>query len=771
MQQSKFLNHPLDIINDFYELENEYFLAGEVKNFNSKKSEGKIEWNYHRWQMDWFFNKIDMHLQKVHQKEAPFQDYESHPVCKFSLSFINSRTIRLRLKTTFALQQEHPSLMLDGEPEVKGSWECQEDADKVIYKSENGSFVLSKKKFKIDLFDAHQKLLTSTNSFEELEGMHSKKYPFLFIKRSTDYSRSIAASFSLMPDEKIFGCGESFTGLNKRGQKMVLCACDTQSAASKQMYKPVPFFMSSRGYGMFVHTTSPVTIDFGYTHEGSKTLFIGDDQLDIFFFIGSPKEILSEYTNVTGKSSMPPVWSFGLWMSRFSYRSQKEVMAVAGKLRKNKVPCDVIHIDAGWFKSGINCDFEFDQKAFFDPKRMTTELKEKGFKTSLWQIPYFTPLNPIFDEVMKKKLYIKDGNGNVATEDAILDFSNEETIEWYSKKIRALLRLGIAVIKTDFGEAAPLKGLYASGRNGFYEHNNYPLRYTQLVSKITKETNGENLIWARSSWAGGQRTPVHWGGDAEVSDAGMAGTLRGGLSLGLSGFSFWSHDIGGFSGSPKEELFKRWTFFGMFTSHSRVHGFPPREPWEFSGEFLKVFRKMVEMRYRLMPYIFTQAFIASQNGWPMLKAMFLNYPDDPTTWAVEDQFMFGEDLLIAPIMEESCIKRKVYLPKGKWIDYQTHEVYEGEKWQTIFCHELPGIVLVKNGSVIPHIALAQSTEFMNWENIELVVFDTENKNIKGFFYDPSLKIHQVELVHRNDIWKVASFSDRKIKLDIRSFDE
>jgi alpha-D-xyloside xylohydrolase len=151
--------------------------------------------------------------------------------------------------------------------------------------------------------------------------------------------------------------------------------------------------------------------------------------------------------------------------------------------------------------------------------------------------------------------------------------------------------------------------------------------------------------------------------------------------------------------------------------------------------------------------------------------MFLNYPDDPTTWAVEDQFMFGEDLLIAPIMEESCIKRKVYLPKGKWIDYQTHEVYEGEKWQTIFCHELPGIVLVKNGSVIPHIALAQSTEFMNWENIELVVFDTENKNIKGFFYDPSLKIHQVELVHRNDIWKVASFSDRKIKLDIRSFDE
>ena len=727
-QQSKFLNHPLDIMDDFYELENEYFVSGEVKDFNAKKGEGKIQWNYHRWIMDWFFNKIDMHLQKAEQKEAPFQDYELHPVCNFSLSFINSKTIRLRLKTTSALQQEHSSLMLDGEPEIKGGWKSKEDREKIIYKSEHGSLILNKKNFKLELFNQAGKLLTSTNSFEELEGMHSKKYPFLFIKRSADYSRSIAASFSLMPDEKIFGCGESFTGLNKRGQKMVLWTCDTQSTASQQMYKPVPFYMSSRGYGMFVHTTSPVTMDFGYIYEGSKTLFVGDDQLDLFFFIGSPKEILTEYTNLTGKSSIPPFWSFGLWMSRFSYRSEKEVITVADKLRKHKIPCDVIHIDAGWFKSGINCDFEFDKKAFSDPKRMTKELKEKGFKTSLWQIPYFTPLNPIFNEVIKKKLYIKDGNGNVATEDAILDFSNPETVEWYSEKIKALLRLGITVIKTDFGEAAPLKGLYASGRSGYYEHNNYPLRYTQLVSKITKEINGENLIWSRSSWAGGQRNPVHWGGDAEVSDAGMAGSLRGGLSLGLSGFSFWSHDIGGFSGAPKEELFKRWTFFGMFTSHSRVHGFPPREPWEFSDEFLNIFRKMVEMRYRLMPYIFSQAFIASQNGWPMLKAMFLNYPDDPTTWNLEDQFLFGEDMLIAPLMEEKTSSRNVYLPKGKWIDYQTKKVYEGRQWIDIKAGELPGIVLVKNGSVIPHIALAQSTEFMDWTEIELMVFDEESTN-------------------------------------------
>jgi alpha-D-xyloside xylohydrolase len=769
-QQSKFLNQPLDIMDDFYELENEYFVSGEVKDFNSKKGEGKIQWNYHRWQMDWFFNKIDMHLQKANQKEAPFQDYESHPVCPFSLSFINSKTIRLRIKTTSALQQEHPSLMLDGEPEIKGEWKSKDDSEKVIYKSEHGSLTLNKKNFKIELFDAEKKLLTSTNSFEELEGMHSKKYPFLFIKRSTDYSRSIAASFSLLPDEKIFGCGESFTGVNKRGQKIVLWACDTQSTASKQMYKPVPFFMSSRGYGMFIHTTSPVTMDFGYTHQGSKTLFVGDDQLDIFFFLGSPKEILTQYTAITGKSSVPAVWSFGLWMSRFSYRSQKEVMMVAHKLRKHKVPCDVIHIDAGWFKSGINCDFEFDEKAFPDPKKMTVELKEKGFKTSLWQIPYFTPLNPVFNEVVKRKLYIKDANGNVATEDAILDFSNPETIDWYTKKIEAILRAGIAVIKTDFGEAAPMKGLYASGRSGYYEHNNYPLRYTQLVSKITQEINHESLIWSRSSWAGGQRNPVHWGGDAEVSDAGMAGTLRGGLSLGLSGFSFWSHDIGGFSGAPKEELFKRWTFFGMFTSHSRVHGFPPREPWEISSDFLNVFRKMVEMRYRLMPYIFSQATIAAKNGWPMLKVMFLNYPDDPTTWNLEDQFLFGEDILIAPMMEENMIARNVYLPKGKWINYQTKEVYEGSQWFNISVDEIPGIILVKSGSIIPHIELAQSTAFMEWTKIELVVFDQENKDHKGSFYLPNGNLIDFEIT-TDKKWKLNSSKKKKLKLTIRRFDE
>jgi alpha-D-xyloside xylohydrolase len=749
MNTSPFLNHPPDISEDFQELGNEYFIPGPVTEFNPANGEGKLQWNFHRYTLDWFFNKIDKHLHQLDDKGAPYQDYELHPECRFAISFVSPQTIRLRMSTTGAKQVEHPSLMLDGLPATSDAWAISQDADTTIYQSDQGKLVLHKNAFQVELYDRSGKLLTATQSVQELKAMHSKAMPFSFMRRSSDYSRSVAASFSLLPGEKIVGCGESFTALNKRGQKILLWTADAQSSASHQMYKPVPFFISSRGYGMFVHSSSPMSFDFGYRHDGSKTLYIGEDYLDLFIFIGSPADILKEYTSLTGKSPLPPLWSFGLWMSRFSYRSQEEVNNVAEKLRIHKVPCDVVHIDAGWFKKGINCDFEFCSEQFPQPGELMKSLLEKGFRTSLWQIPYFTPLNPVFSEVVEKGLFVKDGNGNIPTEDAILDFSNESTKEWYAGKLKNLFGKGAAVIKADFGEASPASGFFASGRSGFYEHNLYPLRYNQLVSEITKKATGENIIWARSAWAGSQRYPLHWGGDAEVSDTGMAGTLRGGLSLGLSGFSFWSHDIGGFSASPKEELFLRWAFFGMLSSHSRVHGFPPREPWEFSEDFQKIFRKIVELKYRLMPYVYTQAEMASGAGLPLVRALLLQYPGDATAWTIEDQYLFGNDLLIAPIMETNTYSREVYLPGEQWVDYQTGEIYEGGKWHTIATAELPGIILVKWGCLLPHIALAQSTAFMDWTKVKFIAYADETARGELFLEG---KLKKIE-AHNNAGWK------------------
>jgi alpha-D-xyloside xylohydrolase len=501
------LNEPIDVSEDFYNPDNEYYLPGAVEHYDATTGEGLIQWKYHRWVTDCSFNKMGRHLKQFEEREIFWKEHAVHPVFQFSLSFISSRTIRLRIKTTDIPQTVHPSLMLDGDPPVDNTWQVTDTPEKAVYTSEAGSVVLHKKLWQLEVYDSGGQLLTSTLGAEVLQSMHHKSIPFLFTKRASDYTRSIAAGFSLLPGEKIYGCGESFTALNKKGQKVVLCTTDTQSAATDKMYKPIPFFISSRGHGMFLHTSTPVTFDFGNRFDGSKIMYGGEDQLDLFLFIGSPKEILSEYTALTGRSPLPPLWSFGLWMSRFSYRSQKEVKTIASRIRENNIPCDVIHIDAGWFKNGINCDYEFCKENFPDPKAMMSGLKENGFRTSLWQLPYFSAANPVFAELVAKKLFIQDGNGNVSTDDVVLDFSNPAAREWYTQKIKTLLELGASVIKADFGEAAPYNGYYASGRSGFFEHNLYPLRYTQLL-------------------------------------------------------------IGGFLSAPKEELFKRWAFFGLFTSRN-----------------------------------------------------------------------------------------------------------------------------------------------------------------------------------------------------------
>ncbi len=352
---------------------------------------------------------------------------------------------------------------------------------------------------------------------------------------------------------------------------------------------------------------------------------------------------------------------------------------------------------------------------------MISDLKDQGFRVCLWQLPYFTPKNRLFGEIVKKGLTVRDADGKLPTEDAILDFSNPKTVKWYQDRLAGLLKMGVGAIKVDFGEAAPLQGQYASGKSGFYEHNLYPLRYNKAAAEITHDVTGEWIIWARSTWAGSQRYPLHWGGDAENTDCAMSASLRAGLSLGLCGFSFWSHDIGGFVQAPPPMLYRRWMPFGMLTSHSRCHGAPPKEPWPYGEAFTDNFRRATELKYRLMPYIYAQAHDCSERGLPMLRALFLEYPDDPTCWLIEDEYLFGRDLLAAPLMEE-ITARKVYLPPGAWLDYQTGETYDGGRWHTIAAGDIPIVLLVREGAAIPHIPLAQSTAWMDWGHIELQVY-------------------------------------------------
>ena len=734
---SYLMNQALDMSTDFLDLSNTLFFADHLESFDVKSGEGLVNWKRGHLMPRQAFNTNGAQPRKMRMLDFPFTAYENDPNLKFKIDFVTPRTVRIRMLTTPVEPKVSTSIMLAKEPGKDESWKVTETENTIVYAGNYGTVQINKNPWRVVLKDKTGRILSQTVTLRDADSTQVKYTPFSFIKRGSDNARRINPVFTLTADEMIFGCGESATGLNKVGQKVNLFVTDPQGPETDQMYKPIPFFMSNRGYGMFMHTSAPVTCDFGATYIGLNKMFMGDENLDLFVFFGEPKDILDEYTDLVGKPGMPPLWSFGTWMSRITYFSEKEGYDVAANIRKNKYPCDVIHFDTGWFDVDWQCDYKFSENRFQNPRQMLKDLKSQGFHVCLWQLPYFTPKNRYFPELIEKNMYVKNGNGELPYEDVVLDFSNPETVNWYQNKLAGLLNIGVSAIKVDFGEAAPLNGIYASGKSGWYEHNLYPVRYDMAVSEITKKLHNENIMWARAAWAGSQRYPLHWGGDAATTNTGMLGTLRAGLSFGLSGFSFWSHDMGGFVKSTPEDLYCRWLPFGFLTSHTRAHGAPPTEPWLYDSKRVQdVFRKSAEMKYRLMPYVYAQAKECTEKGLPMLRALFVEFPDDPGAWKVDDEYLFGSQILVAPLLESGMTGRTVYLPEGKWIDYQTEKVYEGG-WHRIEAGSLPIIMLVRDGSVLPHLKLAQSTSEMDWSKMSLKVYSADKKQAEGLICLPT----------------------------------
>ena len=729
-----------DMSTDFYDLSNTYFLADSLVSFDTQKGEGQVQWKRYRMSPRQAFNLNGYWPVRMQMLDFPDAAYENDPALKLKIEFVSPRTARIRMLTTPVEYQakDADDVMFCAAFKAKGpstAWKAVQRPDAITYRSDYGSIEIHRYPWRLVIKDAKGKVLTQTRHIIDNDSTQVKLLPFSFIKRGSDNSRSINPVFSLAPGERIYGCGESFTSLNKVGQKVHLSVTDPQGPETDGQYKPVPFFFSNRGYGVFMHTSAPVTCDFGSSYIGADRLFMGDEQLDLFVFFGDPKDILYEYTEITGKSPMLPLWSFGTWMSRITYFSQKEGLEIARQLRAHRIPSDVIHFDTGWFGTDWQCDYEFAKDRFEDPVKMLRQLSKDGFHTCLWQLPYFTPQNRFFPEIVEKGIHVRNATGGMPVEDAILDFSNPETVAWYQSKIEGLMKQGVSTIKCDFGEAAPYNGFYHSGKGGLYEHNLYPLRYNKALWEVVERCHpGEGIIWARSAWAGSQRYALHWGGDAATTNIGLLGDLRGGLSFGLSGFSFWSHDMGGFVTASPEDIYRRWLPFGFLSSHTRAHGAPPTEPWLISESFTDAFRACAEMKYKLMPYVYAQAKDCSERGLPMVRALLVEFPDDKGAWLVEDEYMFGSQMLVAPLME-SGNSRDVYLPQGKWIDYQTGKVYDGG-YQTIEAGSIPAVILVRDGSLIPHAPLAQSTDQIDWSAIELRSYKVAATNCTGLVYKP-----------------------------------
>ena len=763
--KAQVLGDPVDVSQDFQRTDNVYFVGTKVTSFDTATGQGMLQWDRYWRNTSLSFNKVDVQFARGRATEFPNTEYDQDPVLPFAVSFVSPRTIRLRLSTRAVPLAERESLMLAGPVPKDSSWRVEQNVREINYTSAQGRVRIVKQPWHIEIYDQRGRLLTRTQNIGDPATFYTP-VPFSFVRRSSDLARRIAATFELQHDERIFGCGESFTRLDKRGQHVLVSTRDGMGTQSELMYKPVPFFLSSKGYGMFVHTSAPLTFDFGKYYDAHNVIYSGDEDLDLFIFLGQPKDILSEYTALTGRSPVPPLWSFGFWMSRITYNSDAQVRQVAQQLRSHKVPADVIHIDTGWFETEWRNDYRFSPTRFPNPAKLMADMKEQGFRITLWQYTYFTSKNDLWKEMVDNGYHVKNDRGQLPAEDATIDLSNPEAVKWYQGKIRDLLNLGVGAIKVDFGEGAPLTGQYASGMSGWYEHNLYPLRYNKAVAEVTKEAKGEDVIWARSTWAGSQRYPLHWGGDAENTDSAMAAELRGGLSFGLSGFTYWSHDVGGFVQRAPRDLYRRWMAWGVLSSHTRAHGAPPREPWEYDAALTDDFRRALDLRYSLMPYIYAQAKDSSARGFPMVRPLFFEFPNDPGSWTIDDQYMFGTDLLVAP-MFTSADRRPVYLPPGAWIDYQSGRVYEGAKWHEIEAGKIPVVLLVRNHSVLPHIKVAQSTKDMDWNGVELRVFSTDNAPATGLFTRPGSDLQTLSLVTRGRTFALREDPQAgKVKWDI-----
>ncbi|NJK81599.1 MAG: glycoside hydrolase family 31 protein [Chloroflexaceae bacterium] len=495
----------------------------------------------------------------------------------------------------------------------------------------------------------------------------------------------VFASFGLQHDEHIYGFGEGFGPLDKRGTMQRLWLVEGFSNASPGAYKHTPFYMSTRGYGLYVNTAHATTFRVGNLDYTALSVIVDDTPLLDAYFIYGPtlKEILPRYTAITGAPAVPPRWSFGLWMGRISYDTQQQVATVAHELREHRIPCDVIHIDTNWFERDWECDWRFGAGRFPDPAAMLARLREQGFRVSVWQWPLLLVNTGIFQEASERGYLAKRPNGQTYTfsgfmaDAGLFDYSNPAAVAWLQGRLQDLFALGVAVIKADFGEGAPPDAVY-HGATGAAMHSLYPLLYNQAVFSATEAFygTGNGIIWGRSAWAGSQRYPVHWSGDGVARFEDLACVLRSALSFGMSGFPFYSHDIGGFAGLPSPDLYIRWAQFGLFSSHARCHGEPPREPWAYGEEAEAIFRWYCELRYRLLPYIYSEAQECGRSSLPMLRALVLEYQDDPTTYTIADQYMFGRSLLVAPILDERTTRR-VYLPHGLWVDYWTKTVRPG----------------------------------------------------------------------------------------------
>ncbi len=564
-----------------------------------------------------------------------------------------------------------------------------------------------------------------------------------------DPSRTyIREQFDTTVGEYFYGFGEKFTPFVKNGANVEIWNADG-GTCSDQSYKSIPFFVSSRGYGVFVNSTDKVSYEVCSDTVSKVSMTVPGESMEYFVFGGENiGDALAGYTTLTGKPALPPAFSFGLWLttSFTTTYDEETITSFIDGMAERDIPLQVFHFDCFWMKGFEWCNFEWDKTQFPDPPAMLERLhKDKNLHTCVWINPYIGQRSKLFDEGVAGGYFIMKENGDVFQCDewqpgmAIVDFTNPAACEWYASKLRALCEMGVDTFKTDFGERIPTRGIkYFDGSDPIKMHNFYTYLYNQCVFNVLKEYYGENkaCLFARSATAGGQQFPVHWGGDCSGNYNSMAEVVRGCLSLCISGFGYTSHDMAGFEATATPDIYKRWAAFGMFSSHSRLHGNQSyRVPWLFDEESCDVLRFFAKLKGKLMPYIWAQAIKTLTVGVPVMRAMVIDFADDPSCLTLDRQYMFGDNILVAPILNEDGIAQ-YYVPEGKWTDIITGKVFEGGKWYTHKCSYFEIPALAKPNSIIAYGDFGSDVEYDYLNNAVFTIYELEDgKTATAPIYD------------------------------------
>ncbi len=558
----------------------------------------------------------------------------------------------------------------------------------------------------------------------------------------TPDGRYIHDQLALGVGECVYGLGERFTPFVKNGQIVDMWNEDG-GTSSELAYKNVPFYLTNRGYGVFVNHPEKVSYEIASEKVERVQFSVPGEYLDYFVIYGpTPLEVLERYTALTGRPALPPAWSFGLWLTT-SFTTDYDEETVTGFIQgmaERDLPLHVFHFDCFWMKEFHWTDFEWDRRVFPDPQGMLKRLKARGLRICVWINPYIAQRSALFDEGLANGYLVKRVDGSVWQWDrwqpgmGLVDFTNPEACRWYGDKLRLLIDMGVDCFKTDFGERIPTEVVYHDGSDPVLMHNYYTLLYNKTVFEVLEAAlgKGEAVVFARSATAGGQQFPVHWGGDSTATFESMAESLRGGLSLCMSGFAFWSHDMGGFTHTASADVYKRWCAFGLLSSHSRLHGADSyRVPWLFDevettgATASDVLRFFTNLKCQLMPYLFGTAIKAHERGIPMMRAMPLAFPDDPGCDTLDRQYMLGDALLVAPVLSADGLV-DYYLPEGRWTNVLNGEVIEGGRWVRESHGYLSLPLLARPNAIIPVGINDQKPDYDYAECVTFHIFELED---------------------------------------------